>query len=135
MRGDIVVFNPPAGAKEQRCGVPRATGQACPRPTAGKADNHYIKRVVAAPGDRLQIIGSRIYIDSRLQREPYAKTTVNCGECNLPKDITIPPGHYFLMGDNRADSIDSRVWGPVRQDHIIGRAIFRFWPPPRIGPL
>ena len=53
--------------------------------------------------------------------------------CDLPKPITIPPDHYFMMGDNRGESDDSRFWGPVPRDWIIGPAFFTYWPPKRIG--
>ena len=55
--------------------------------------------------------------------------------CNLPEEITIPPDHYFMMGDNRGASDDSRFWGPVPRDWIIGQAFFTYWPPDRIGLL
>jgi signal peptidase I len=55
------------------------------------------------------------------------------GSCDLPKTITIPPNEYFMMGDNREHSDDSRFWGPVPRDWIIGEAFFTYWPPNRIG--
>ncbi len=55
------------------------------------------------------------------------------GECNLPTPITIPPDHYFMMGDNRGESDDSRFWGPIPRDWIIGKAFATYWPPKKIG--
>ncbi|MCA1698926.1 MAG: signal peptidase I [Actinobacteria bacterium] len=130
-RGDIVVFKPPAGATDNHCGVAHPADEACPKPTGGQADNAFIKRIVAEPGDRLKIVQGRVYIDGKLQREPHIRAAVDCNTCNLPHEITIPPGHVFVMGDNRGHSIDSRTWGPVRRDKIIGRAVLSFWPPGR----
>ncbi len=55
------------------------------------------------------------------------------GNCNFPKPITIPPDHYFMMGDNRGASDDSRFWGPVPREWIIGKAFATYWPPKRVG--
>ena len=57
------------------------------------------------------------------------------GGCDFPKQITIPPDHYFMMGDNSGASDDSRYWGPVPRDWLIGGAFFTYWPPDRIGIL
>jgi signal peptidase I len=54
------------------------------------------------------------------------------GECNLPTEITIPPDHYFMMGDNRGESDDSRFWGPVPRDQLIGKAFATYWPPKKV---
>ena len=66
--------------------------------------------------------------------EPYTSPCGNAGgACNLPDPIVIPPDHYFMMGDNRGASDDSRFWGPVPRDWIIGKAFATYWPPDRIG--
>ena len=57
------------------------------------------------------------------------------GDCDLAQEITIPPDHYFMMGDNRGESDDSRFWGPIPRDWIIGKAFATYWPPDRIGIL
>ena len=67
--------------------------------------------------------------------EPYINPCGSAAACNLPKTITIPPDHYFMMGDNRGASDDSRFWGPVPRDWIIGEAFATYWPPNRIGGL
>ena len=54
-------------------------------------------------------------------------------DCNLPREITIPKGEYYMMGDNRGESADSREWGPVPKKWIIGKAFMTYWPPGRIG--
>jgi len=67
--------------------------------------------------------------------EPYIIPCGNAPACNLPETITIPPGKYFMMGDNRGASDDSRFWGPVPKQWIIGEAFATYWPPDRIGSL
>ena len=98
-RGDIIVLNPPV-----------------------RSDKPYIKRVVALPGDRLKIDRGKAVVDGRPLGEPYA-TLENCGAdvCTFRGSIVIPEDHYFVMGDNRGASDDSRFWGPVPRDQIIGR--------------
>jgi signal peptidase I len=132
-RGDIVVFKPPAGADSDACGVERPSDQPCSGETPERSDTNFIKRVVGLPGDRLKVIEGRVYIDGKRQSEPFARLDAECDTCNLPRAITIPDGHYFMMGDNRGASEDSRVWGPVPKKWIIGQALATYWPPRRIG--
>ena len=140
-RGDVVVFKPPSGAEGAgvdfgACGEePLPRDQACPRPTSEQADANFIKRVVGEPGDRLKILGGRVYLNGRLQSEPFARPDSECPICNLPREITVPPGHFFMMGDNRGQSADSREWGPVPEEWIVGNAFSTYWPPRRIGLL
>jgi signal peptidase I len=136
-RGDIVVFKPPAGADSNACGIPSEPddGHPCARPTPTKSKSNFIKRVVGVPGDRLKVIAGRVYIDGTLQKEPFIRPDAGCPICNLPKEIKIPAGEFFMMGDNRGQSADSREWGPVPKKWIIGHAFFTYWPPGRIGTL
>jgi signal peptidase I len=76
-----------------------------------------------------------VYIDGRRQNEDFARLDSSCEICNLPVEITIPEGHYFMMGDNRGASADSREWGPVPKKWMIGKAFMTYWPPNRIGLL
>ena len=101
-----------------------------------------IKRVVALPGDWLYVQNNHVYLGkSRTgqfveQKEPFIAKGTPCDElCNLRKPIQVPPDHFFMMGDNRGESDDSRDWGPVPKKWIIGRAFFTYWPPNRIGTL
>jgi signal peptidase I len=134
-RGDIVVFKPPRGADSNVCGVEVSDRQACPKPTPERSDTNFIKRVVGLPGDRISIVGGRVQVNGRLLDEPYIRPDDNCGICNLPVEIRVPPDHFFMMGDNRGASADSREWGPVRREWLIGQARVTYWPPGRVGTL
>ena len=135
-RGDVLVFKPPAGADSDRCGTTRAANAPCSRPTPTHSDTNFIKRVVAVGGDRVSIRAGHVYIDGRRQREPWANLDACAGgSCNYPSEITIPKGYFFMMGDNRGASQDSRVWGPIPKDWVIGQAFATYWPPGKIGLL
>jgi signal peptidase I len=134
--GDIVVFNPPAGAEQGggECGVAKPAGAPCPEPTADKADVNFIKRIVAGPGDTVSVKDGHPVVNGvEKTDEPFINPCAAGSACNLPTPITIPPDHYFMMGDNRGQSDDSRFWGPVPRDWIIGQAFATYWPPKRIG--
>jgi signal peptidase I len=125
-RGDIVVFHPPVGAEEHECGVPSqpADGHPCALPTtATKRETKFIKRVTGLPGDRLAIRNNKTFINGRPLDEPYIQRTACTVLCNLPKAVTIRPGYYFTLGDNRDESDDSRVWGPVPRTALIGKVV------------
>ena len=138
--GDIVVFHPPQGADQgNQCGKqidgrePIEDGQPCPRPTLREAEVNFIKRIVAGPGDQLSVKDGHPVVNGTKADEDFITPCAGGSECNLPKPITIPPGHYFMMGDNRGQSDDSRFWGPVPRKWIIGRAFLTYWPPERVG--
>ncbi|MFO7919012.1 MAG: signal peptidase I [Anaerolineae bacterium] len=107
-RGDIVVLRPPQ-----------------------KSSEPLIKRVVGLPGERLEIHDGRVYVDDELVDEPY----LNQPTVGTLDPILIPEEHVFVMGDNRRASNDSRAFGVVAFDDIIGRAWLRYWPPTEIGPI
>ncbi len=140
--GDIVVFHPPAGAlqgNEGVCGNPDqgyGLGQACDKDSGPESSETYVKRVVGLPGDHLRIVGGRVYRNGVEERGSYVQAC-NTGPdyCRFPNQITVPAGDYYMMGDNRGVSDDSRFWGPVPQSWIIGTAFFTYWPIGRIGTL
>jgi signal peptidase I len=134
-RGDVVVFKPPAGSDENVCGVHQPSDEPCPRPTAKRSDTNFIKRVVAVGGDRIKVIRGRVILNGHKQREPFIHPSTDCEICNLPHEIRIPKGYFFMMGDNRGESADSRYWGPVPKKWLIGQAFLTYWPPGRIGTL
>ena len=109
-RGDIVVFRSVEGGGED-----------------------LIKRVVGVPGDEISVRGGTLYVNGERQREPYVNKKFP--DRSTFARTTVPQGHYFMMGDNRANSRDSRFFGPVPKKNIEGEAFLRFWPPDRIGNL
>ena len=136
--GDVVVFHPPAGAEGtgDTCGdTNRSPGKACDKPTPQKASENFIKRVVGLPGDKLSIQDGHVIRNGKRESDPYIAPCAGGSACNLPQTITVPPDHYFMMGDNRGESDDSRFWGPVPRKWIIGGAFATYWPPKQVGLL
>jgi signal peptidase I len=139
--GDILVFHPPrdytacADAAQGQPGAGPADQQACDVAQAAASSTTFIKRLVGLPGDRLQIVDGHVIRDGVRERDGYIVPCPGQPDCNFPQTIVVPKGMYYMMGDNRPDSEDSRFWGPVRSSWIIGRAFFTYWPPDRIGTL
>jgi signal peptidase I len=136
--GDIVVFHPPHGADPGTpvCGNPNQGGghpQACGTPTSQESTQTFIKRVVAGPGDTMYIQDGHVYRNGVRENDSYTNPCGPDPSCNFRTPIKIPPGDYFMMGDNRGASDDSRFWGPVPDKWVIGVAFFTYWPPDRIG--
>jgi signal peptidase I len=141
--GDVTVFVPPQGALTGRCGHAgegpfydsggARTRRSCSKATARKADTTFVKRVVGVPGDTVAVVGGHVIRNGTRVREPFASRCAG-PDCNL-NPITVPRGTYFLMGDNRGNSDDSRFWGPVPRAWIIGKAVVTYWPPQSIGGL
>jgi signal peptidase I len=144
--GQITVFHPPEGAEQQECGpVPHTVklgGAACDEPIPKEDTSiNFIKRIVAGPGDEIYVKEGHVYRKaagtSRFVREQdsYIRECPSSPECTpgFPTPIKIPAGHWFMMGDNRGESDDSRFWGPVPTSWIIGEAFATYWPPDRIG--
>jgi signal peptidase I len=136
--GDIVVFHPPQGADPATpiCGNPNQGGghdQACDTPTSAESSQTFIKRVVGGPGDTISIVNGHVIRNGVREKDSYIVPCGSDSSCNFRTPIVIPPGDYFMMGDNRGASDDSRFWGPVPDKWVIGIAFFTYWPPDRIG--
>ncbi len=118
-RGDIVVFSrPPA----ENCGGPEV--------------NDLVKRVIGLPGDVISLSSGYVYIDGKRLNESWLPATeqgiTSAGptgnNSNLSHPYRIPANSYFVMGDNRNDSCDSRYWGPIQKSLIVGKVDVRVWP-------
>jgi signal peptidase I len=107
-RGDVVVLRDPGGTPEL-----------------------LIKRVVGLPGERVTLADGRVYIDGKPLSEPYLNQSTQGGG----RSWVIPPLTVFVMGDNRSASRDSRIFGPVPMEELVGRALFRYWPLGEVGPV
>jgi signal peptidase I len=114
-RGDIIVFKTPPLA-EEKCG----------------AGGTFVKRLIALPGETWQEKNGFIYIDGKKLIEPYIRPDRRDTGTSYPAR-KIPDGEYFMMGDNRSQSCDSREWGPVPRNNLIGEVFAVYWPPNRIG--
>lgn len=108
-RGDVIVFHPPIAPEED-----------------------YIKRVVAVGGDHVEVKDGDLYVNGEAQVEPFLKEDLIEGA--FPDEV-VPEGFVFAMGDNRNRSGDSRVFGPVKLDSILGDGFLVYWPPSKIGGL
>jgi signal peptidase I len=93
-----------------------------------------IKRVIGLPGDLIELRDQQLYINNQLVQEPYIKEPCTPMRCE-DESWQLGRDQYFMMGDNRNNSNDSRVFGPVPIDHIVGRVVLRYWPLDRIGPI
>ena len=123
--GDIVAFHAPAGATGEApvCGMVHTTTEVCPQPTPAESDQIFMKRVVAAPGDTIAVASGSVVRNGVLQVQPFPTVCNVAAACNLPAAIAVPAGEWFLMGDERERSDDSRSWGPVRRAWIIGKVV------------
>ncbi|MHB9132268.1 MAG: signal peptidase I [Armatimonadota bacterium] len=142
-RGDVVVFHAPRMALEM-------LGQTYD----AKHPTDYVKRVIGLPGDKIRIVAfDGVYINGELLRETYVNDIPSYNYPISPagdiavrsevrdelmpdlkgRDLVIPPGHLFVMGDNRNSSHDSHIWGLLERKDVIGEAVFIFWPPSRAG--
>jgi signal peptidase I len=116
-RGDIVVFNTPPKA-QIACG----------------SGGVFVKRLIGLPGETIhEDAQAHIFINGNALNEPYIKPDRLAGDQHRNQTWKVPAGEYFMMGDNRGGSCDSRVWGPVPRHDLIGKVIATYWPPNRIS--
>lgn len=108
-RGDIVVFNPPTD------------------------DKPYIKRIIGLPGDEISFQNGHVYVNGVELVEEHITKETNCPTSSCREAIIVPEGYVYVLGDNRTSSEDSRYFGPITIDSIIGKAIFTYWPIEDIG--
>ena len=109
--GDIVVLEPPIY----------------------NVDDYYVKRVIATEGQTVQIINNRVYVDGEVIDEPYIQGNVSALGSKYELPQAIPEGACFVLGDNREHSTDSRAFGLVPNDHIMGEVKLRIWPLNSLG--
>jgi signal peptidase I len=137
--GEVMVFHPPVDTTycadpkqgQMRSGV--FARQACDVVGTREASVTFVKRVVGLPGDHLRIVNGHVFRNGKKESAPYAMPCDGGSECDFPGTIVVPKGDYYMMGDNRPDSEDSRFWGPVPRSWLIGGVFFTYWPLDRVG--
>jgi signal peptidase I len=113
-RGDVIVFDTPELA-EERCG----------------AGGTFVKRLIVLPGERWRMENGFVFVNGKRLVEPYVEPARR-GSDTRPETV-VEEGHYVMLGDNRSGSCDSRTWGPVPRDNLIGRVFAVYWPPNRVS--
>ena len=114
-RGDVIVFTRPPALKV----------------TTGPTPRELVKRVIGLPGDTVEARSGAVLVNGRRLVEPYL--SVGTRTDRLASPVVVPRGQVFVMGDNRSVSADSRVFGTISEETIVGRAVVTLWPPNRVG--
>jgi len=130
--GEIVVFHPPVGARPSNpvCGVSdqgSGSAQPCGVPVPQESSSIFVKRVVAGPGDLVSIVGGHVILNGVRESDAYIAGCTTGEACNFPSPVRVPAGEYYMLGDNRGVSDDSRFWGPVPRAWIIGTVVRCSW--------
>jgi len=123
-RNEIVVFNPPAAFREALYGYNSNSDT-----VNKKAKEALIKRIVAVEGDEVKIRGGKLIINGEKQDEPFTAEDAKY----IFGPVTVPQGSVLVLGDNRNQSLDGHIWGFLPKENVIGRAVFIYWPPWRLG--
>jgi signal peptidase I len=126
-RGDIVVFDAPGGQPKDTSPWPERALRSVIQSIglSAPSTDEYIKRVVALPGERVEGRGGKVLVEGRELIEPYLPAGVTTTD--FPA-VVVPPATLWVMGDNRGNSADSRIFGPVPRSTVVGRAFARVWP-------
>jgi len=109
-RGDVIVFDPPTGS-----------------------DKPYIKRIIGLPGEEVTFGDGNVFINGELLPEDYIQERTRCGARSDNCDVIVPEGHVYVLGDHRNNSSDSRVFGPVPVENVVGKAWLSYWPVDDVG--
>ena len=109
-RGDVIVFDPPTGS-----------------------DKPYIKRIIGLPGEEVTFGDGNVFINGELLQEDYIEDRTRCGARSDNCDVIVPEGYVYVLGDHRNNSSDSRVFGPVPVENVVGKAWLSYWPVDDVG--
>jgi len=112
VRGEVVIFKYPLNPKRD-----------------------FVKRLIALPGEKVLIKDGRIYINGKMVKNPLisGRYYYSMGKYGVGKEVKVPPHSYYVLGDNSFNSKDSRYWGFVPEKYLLGKALFIYWPPWRMG--
>lgn len=117
-RGDVVVFKAP------------------PSEPCSADECEYIKRIIGIPGDKIMVKGGQVYLNGSLLSQTFLPSDLVTEPGTFSKEgveETVPEGYYLCLGDNRSHSRDSREFGPIKSESIVGKAFFKYWPPSSVG--
>jgi signal peptidase I len=114
---------PTSRAVQEQCGSGgelRPGGAPCAKPVPSESTIMFVKRIVAAPGDTIEVVEGHVIRDGLREPDSHIRPCPGVAECDFPVPIKVPPGDWFMMGDNRGESDDSRFWGPIPAAWIVG---------------